>query len=154
MSRLSIPHVRARWPDAVRRRYALSPGGGDCGTAVVEFVMITILLVFLLFAVIQIAAVFYVRNVVAASAADGARYAAVAGAQPQDGSARASGLIATGLSGRLGAQVPCTSAAQQDALSGLAVVEVQCSGRIRSILLPFAALARIHVAAHSLKEAP
>ncbi len=153
MPTLTVPDVRARWSGSVRRRYTVS-AGSDRGAAVVEFVMITILLVFLLFAVLQIAAVFYVRNVVEASAADGARYAAVAGAQPQDGSARASGLIATGLSGRLGAQVPCTAAAQQDAQSGLAVVEVQCSGRIRSILLPFAALSSIHVTAHSLQEAP
>lgn len=139
----------------LRRRWsAVAATSVDGGAAVVEFVMITVLLVFLLFAVIQVAAVFYVRNVVAASAADGARYAAVAGAQPQDGSTRASGLIGTGLSTGLSAQVPCTGSAQQDAQSGLAVVKVECSGRIRSILLPFAALTTIHVTAHALRETP
>ena len=47
----------------VRRR-------ADDGAAVVDFVLISTLLVFLLFAVLQVAVYFYARNVVAASAAD------------------------------------------------------------------------------------
>ena len=116
--------------------------------------MITVLLVFLLFAVIQVAAVFYVRNVVAASAADGARFGAAAGAQPDAGSARASRLISSGLSSAMSRQVPCSSVVERDGGSGLSVVKVECTGRIRSILLPFAALTTIHVVAHSLQEQP
>ena len=50
--------------------------GRDRGAAIAEFVMISVLLIFLLFAVLQVAILLYVRTIVAASAADGARYAA------------------------------------------------------------------------------
>lgn len=114
--------------------------------------MVSVLLVFLLFAVIQVAAVFYVRNVIAASAADGARYGSAAGSDPGQGAVRANYLITTGLSGRMSAQVPCRTSTGTDARSGLSVVEVTCSGRIRSLLLPLAAFTSIHVVAHSLQE--
>ena len=124
------------------------------GAAVVEFVMISVLLVFLLFAVLQVAAVFYVRNVIAAAASDAARYAASAGADPARGGTRANDLISTGLSAGVSAQVPCSGTVSTDARSGLAVVQVSCTGKIRSLLLPLAAFTSIHVVAHSLQESP
>ena len=81
---------------------------GDDGVAVVEFVMISALLVFLLFGVLQVAAVLYVRSVVAASAADGARYAAAAGIGAGAGGARADQLMAQAVSGSLSSDIPCT----------------------------------------------
>jgi hypothetical protein len=53
------------------------------GAAVVDFVLMSVLLVMLLFAVLQVAVYFYARNVVAASAADAARYAAAEGVDPR-----------------------------------------------------------------------
>jgi hypothetical protein len=50
-----------------------------------------------LFAVLQVAVFFYVRNVVAASAADGARFAAAAGVDYARGGFRASDLVGKGL---------------------------------------------------------
>ena len=67
----------------------------DGGAAVIEFVMMSVLLVFLLFAVLQVAVYFYARNIVAASAADAARYAANAGVDPASGGPRADALIRT-----------------------------------------------------------
>ena len=57
----------------------------------------SVLLVFRLFAVLQVAVFFYVRNVVAASAADGARFAAAAGVDYARGGFRASDLVGKGL---------------------------------------------------------
>ena len=44
---------------------------GDRGSAIVEFSLITVLLLMLLFVVLQVAALYYVRSVAGASAADG-----------------------------------------------------------------------------------
>lgn len=114
--------------------------------------MIGVLLVFLLFGVVQIAAVFYVRSIVAASAADGARYGASAGVDVAAGGVRANQLIAKALSPSMSAAIPCTSSLTADAASGLQVSRVQCTGRIRSIFLPIGVFVSVRVVAHSLKE--
>ena len=57
----------------------------DQGAAVIEFVMMIVLLVLVLFGVLQVAVYCYARNIVAAAAADGARYAASLGVDPGAG---------------------------------------------------------------------
>lgn len=126
----------------------------DTGAAVVEFVMISVLMVFLLFAVVQVAAVFYVRNIVAASASDAARYASASGVDVGAGGARANGSISDALSPSLSARVPCASRADTDPASGLPVVRVECTGHITSLLLPVGAFVRIDVVARSIREGP
>ena len=49
---------------------------GERGSAVVDFVLVSLLIVALLLAVLQVAVYVHVRNVVTASAQEGARYAA------------------------------------------------------------------------------
>ena len=49
---------------------------GERGSAVVDFVLVSILIVTLLLAVLQVAVYVHVRNVVTASAQEGARFAA------------------------------------------------------------------------------
>ena len=49
---------------------------GERGGAVVEFVFVSVLVVVLLLAVLQVAVYVHVRNVVTASAQEGARFAA------------------------------------------------------------------------------
>jgi Flp pilus assembly protein TadG len=120
----------------------------------VEFVLMSVLLIFLLFAVLQVALFFYARNVVAAAAADAARYAANAGADPGSGTPRAAGLIAGGLSSDVAAAVPCTSAASSDRASGLATVTVHCRGRMSLLFLPLQLPLTIDVQSSVLQEAP
>src|SRR6185437_9389504 len=105
---------------------------GDRGSSVVEFSMITVLLVFLLFAVLQVAALFYVRSVTSAAAADGARYAANADVDPAAGGPRASMLIAHGIGSRMSEQLPCQGQTIPDPGSGMVAAQVHCQGRIRS----------------------
>jgi Flp pilus assembly protein TadG len=126
----------------------------DSGAAVVEFVMVATLLIFLLFAVLQIAVLFYVRNIVAASAADGARYAAASSQQPASGSQRASQRIAGSLSGTVSRDIPCAGSLGVDSRSGLSTTVVHCEGSIKSIFLPFGALVHISVTSRALTEGP
>src|SRR5581483_8391329 len=112
----------------------------------------SVLLVLVLFAVLQVAVYVYVRNVVGASAADGARYAATVGADVREGGSRAAALIASGLSGASARRIRCRSGATRDPVSGLAVVEVRCAGKIRPVLLPLGIPIAVNVAAMSLRE--
>lgn len=122
------------------------------GAAVVEFVMIAVLLVMLLFAVLQVAVYFYARNIVAASAADAARYAANAGVDPAAGAQRAVQMIERGLNADVAARIPCSATAATDPASGLPVARVHCHGRPRLVFLPLNLPLTIDVTASSLKE--
>jgi Flp pilus assembly protein TadG len=128
------------------------PRNDERGAALVEFVMVAVLLVFLLFGVLQVAGVYYVRNVVSASVADAARYAASAGADPAVGGVRAEQLIRRSLSGPTSTSIRCRSRLDVDNPSGLTVARVECTGRIRSLFLPIGALVEIDVVGHALRE--
>jgi Flp pilus assembly protein TadG len=108
---------------------------------VVEFVLLTVLLVVLLFAVLQVAVWFYARSIVASAAADGAHYAATLdGASDATGTAgeqRARQLITDGLNARAAQDIACTDSSSVDAASGLPITTVRCQGRPHMLLLPF-----------------
>jgi Flp pilus assembly protein TadG len=124
----------------------------DRGAAVIEFVMMSVLLVFLLFAVLQVAVYFYARNIVAASAADAARYAANAGVDPASGGPRADELIRTGIGAAEGSRIPCQGRTTTDAASGLTVATVHCRGRLKLTFLPLELPLWIDVTTSALKE--
>lgn len=137
----------------VRRVRSLTTGDGrEHGAAIAEFVLVSVLLIFLLFAVLQVAVYFYVRNIVAASAADGARYAAGSGVDYAAGGVRASALVGKGLTSGVAQDIPCTGGAAADAATGLPLAVVRCAGRIRSIFLPIGAFVSIDVRSGALKE--
>ena len=118
----------------------------------VEFVMISVLLIFLLFAVLQVAVLFYVRNIVAASAADGAHYAATSNQPVEAGGERATSRIDASLTGASAHGIRCVGTASVDQPSGLPTTVVHCEGRIKSIFLPFGAFVHITVTARALTE--
>lgn len=118
----------------------------------VDFVLISVLLVFLLFAVLQVAVYFYARNVVAASAADAARFAAAAGVAPAAGTARANELITQGLGAAGASDIRCVTGVGLDAVSGLPVTTVHCTGRVRALLAPFDLPLRLDVRSSALRE--
>lgn len=121
----------------------------DGGAAAAEFVLVTMLLVLLLFGVLQVGVVFYARIVVAASAADAARYAASADMSPADGARRAEQMIGRTLGGDAFA---CSGSAGTDAGSGLPVSTVRCEGRPRALLANLSLPARIEVRSSALTE--
>ncbi|HEY7049436.1 MAG TPA: TadE family protein [Jatrophihabitantaceae bacterium] len=122
----------------------------DGGAAVVEFVMIAVLLMFLLFGVLQVAVYFYVRNIVQSSAAAGARYAANQGVDYAQGAERARVLIRQGASASVSSGLPCRGSASSE--GGLPVAVVHCNGHIKSIFLPLGRVLTIDVTARALKE--
>jgi Flp pilus assembly protein TadG len=132
--------------------YSRAALGRDDGAAIVEFVMVSVLLIFLLFGVLQIAAVFYVRNIIAASVADAARYAASADVAAEEGALRATRLITRSLSPTISHSIVCTSSLTTDDASGLQTVFVRCRGNVKSIFLPIGAFVGVDVSAHALKE--
>ena len=124
----------------------------DAGAAVVDFVLMSLLLVLLLLGVLQTAVYFYARNIVAASAADAARYAAAVGVDPAAGGSRAEDLIRSGLAGDAVASIHCTGAAGVDRASGLATTSVHCTGQLRLVFLPLHLPLTIDVTSSALKE--
>ncbi|MFE6967545.1 TadE/TadG family type IV pilus assembly protein [Agromyces sp. NPDC057679] len=68
------------------------------GSAVAEFTMVGVLLTALALAVVQLALALHVRNTVLDAAAEGARYAALAGADDADGVERTRELISAAIS--------------------------------------------------------
>lgn len=70
---------------------------GERGAAVPEFVLVAALLTVVALSVIQLGLALHVRNTAVDAAAEGARYAALAGASLEDGAERTRDLLATAL---------------------------------------------------------
>jgi Flp pilus assembly protein TadG len=124
----------------------------DAGAAVVDFVMMSVLLIMLLFGVLQVAVYFYARNVVSASAADAARYAAAEGVDAAAGAGRADHLVHQGLDEADASSIHCTSARGTDPTSALPVTTVHCTGRVRLLFSPLAMPLTIDVRSSVLTE--
>jgi Flp pilus assembly protein TadG len=122
----------------------------DRGSAAVDFVLVGTLVTFLFLAVVQLGIDFHVRNVLAACAAEGARYGANADvADAQAGADRANDLIRQSLGG---AYAKATAPAQQDTADGVPVVTVTVSARLPLLawFLPFGP--SVHATGHALLE--
>jgi Flp pilus assembly protein TadG len=100
----------------------------DAGAAPVEFVMVGTLLTLLFMALLQLGVDFYVRNVLAACVADGARYGANSDiASPAAGADEANREIRRALgSSYARAYAP----AQQPAVDGAPVITVEVRARL------------------------
>jgi Flp pilus assembly protein TadG len=87
------------------RRIPLYRHESERGAAVVEFTLVSVVLVGLFLAVLQVGLALHVRNTLVACAAEGARYAANADRDLSDGELRTAALIAESLSDRYGESV-------------------------------------------------
>lgn len=92
----------------------------DDGSAVVDFVLVSVLVVTLLLGVLQLTLALHVRNTVIDAAGEGARYGALEGSSPQAGVARTRELITAALHPRYGQDV----SAQVVDRDGLELLEV------------------------------
>ena len=90
-------------------RRAAAPPRTDAGAAVVDFTLVSVVLVPLLLGIIQVGLVLHVRNTLAAAASAGARYAATVDRGPADGVAKTRQMIDEILAARFAEDV---SAAQ------------------------------------------
>jgi Flp pilus assembly protein TadG len=120
----------------------------DSGSAVVEFVGVTALLLLLFLIIFQLGVVLHIRNVMAAAAAEGARYAANADRTEADGAQRAREAIATGLSEKLAGKMVVTAIPDPN---DPGVVEVTISGPA-PLFVPKLSPFRITVHGHALEE--
>lgn len=114
--------------------------------------MVSVLLVLLLFGVLQVGVYFYARNIVSASAADAARFAAAYASSPALGGPRAEQLIRAALPSGAAADVHCISESGTDASAGLAVVRVHCTGRVRALFVPVDIPLRMDFTSSALRE--
>jgi Flp pilus assembly protein TadG len=121
------------------------------GSAVVDFVMVSILIVTLLLAVLQVAVYVHVRNVVTASAQAGARYAADADVDSGLGAARTVEVVARATSNQTAHGLACTSAEEADP-SGLTLVVVRCTGAVPALLASLGNLLPLEVTGRAVKE--
>ena len=121
------------------------------GSAVVEFVLVSLLIVMLLLAVLQVAVYVHVRNVVTASAQEGARYAANADVDSTAGAARTVEVVARATSERTAKGLACSSTEELDG-TGLTLVVVRCSGSVPSLLAALGNLLPLEVTGRAVKE--
>lgn len=112
-----------------RRPLADEGSTADEGSAVAEFVFVSVLLIVLVLAILQVAMILHMRNVAVAAVVDGARYAANADRECDDGAAKARELIEDAIAR---ADV-LASGCQHGDVGGAEVVRV--SARIRLPLL-------------------
>ncbi len=115
--------------------------------------LVGVLVVALLLAVLQVAVYVHLRNVVVASAQEGARYAANADVPAALGSARTLEVVAGATSDRTAAGLSCTSTQEQDG-SGLTLVVVRCSGTVPSIFAALGDLLPLRATGRAVEEGP
>jgi TadE-like protein len=127
--------------------------GRERGSAVVDFVLVGVLVVALLLAVLQVAVYVHLRNVVVASAQEGARYAANADVPVSMGAARTLEVVAGATSERTAAGLTCTSTQELDG-SGLTLVVVRCTGAVPSIFAVLGDLLPLRATGRAVEEGP
>jgi Flp pilus assembly protein TadG len=123
------------------------------GSAVVDFVLVSVLGVGLLLAVLQLAVYVHVRNVVTASAQEGARYAANADVDADQGAARTLQVVARATSVRTAEGLSCTSADETDP-TGLTLVVVRCSGSVPTLFAALGNVLPVEVTGRAVEETP
>ena len=96
------------------------------GAAVADFAMVSLLLLAIFLAVLQLALTLYARNVLIASASEGARLGARADAVPGEAAARTRFLVSSSLSPRYAEQV----STRRTSVDGVEVVEVRVAAPV------------------------
>jgi Flp pilus assembly protein TadG len=126
-------------------------GGAERGSAVVDFVLVSLLILTLLLAVLQVAVYVHVRDVLVASAQEGARYAANADVDSSTGAARTVQMVARATSERAAEGLACTAGEEPDA-TGLTLVVVRCDGSVPSLLAALGNLLPVRATGRAIKE--
>jgi Flp pilus assembly protein TadG len=116
-------------------------------------VLVSVLVVALLLAVLQLAVYVHVRNVVTASAQEGARYAANADVDADQGAARTLQVVARATSVRTAEGLSCTSAEETDP-TGLTLVVVRCSGSVPTLFAALGNVLPVEVTGRAVEETP
>ena len=119
------------------------------GAAVVDFVLVTAVVVPLVLGVIQVGLVLHVRNTLTAAASEGARFGATADHGPTDGAARTRSIVAGILAGRYAEDVT----AQATAVGGYPGLAVRVEAEVPALGL-FGPAVAVRVEGHAVEEQP
>jgi Flp pilus assembly protein TadG len=120
------------------------------GSAPVDFVLVGTLVTLMFLAIIQLGIDYHVRNVLAACAAEGARYGANADVASADaGAARANQLIRQSVGNRFATAV---AAPEQDSVDGAPVVTVTVTARLPLFAWFLPEGPTVHAVGHALLE--
>ncbi len=119
------------------------------GSAVVDFVLVSVIVVPLFLGVLQVGLFLYVRTTVIAAASDGARLAATADRGPDDGVARTESMIAGAVSARL---IDSVEAHTID-VDGRPAVEIVVHGHMPALGL-WGPSVEFTVRGHGIEEVP
>jgi len=118
------------------------------GAAVVDFVLVSLVLVPLVLGLVQVALVLHVRNTLTAAATEGARYAATVDRAPQDGVARTRQQISEAVADRFADEITATDAV----VDGVPTVEVRVHATVPALGL-WGPGVDLEVAGHAVREA-
>ena len=114
--------------------------------------LVSVLVVVLLLAVLQVAVYVHLRNVVTASAQEGARYAANADVPTSAATGRTLTTVARATSAGTAEGLVCTAAEEVDA-TGLVLVTVRCTGAVPTLLAGLGDLLPLDVTGRAVAEA-
>ena len=117
------------------------------GAAVVDFVLVSLVLVPLVLGLIQVGLVLHVRNTLTAAATEGARYGATIDRTPADGAARTREQIREAVADRYAAHV----AGSGRSVNGVPTVVVRVDAGVPALGLWGPAVA-LHVEGHGVEE--
>ena len=118
------------------------------GAAVVDFVLVSLVLVPLVLGLVQVALVLHVRNTLTAAATEGARYAATIDRRPEDGAARTRTQIAGATADRFADDVTGSDVA----VDGVPAVEIRVHATVPALGLWGPAVS-LDVTGHAVREA-
>lgn len=119
------------------------------GSAVVDFVLVSLVLVPLVLGLVQVGLVLHVRNTLAAAATEGARYGATVDRTPADGAARTRQQVDGAIAARFAQDV----SADREVVDGVPVVVV----RVRAVVPPLGLWGPgvdLEVTGHGVQESP
>jgi Flp pilus assembly protein TadG len=122
-------------------------GRSSRGSAVVDFVLVLAVLVPLFLGILQVALVLLVRNTLAAAASEGARYAATADRDPDDGAARTRSQIDGAISGRFAQSIDV----RQVLVDGAPGIEITVHARVPALGIGGPAV-ELDVSGHAVEE--
>ena len=135
----------------MRRPPAAEPRD-EAGSAVVDFVLVSALLLVVFLVVAQAGVVLHTRNVLVAAAAEGARYGANADRTHQQGVERTREVGADAPSPERAAALQVTPSATLTE-EGLQTLQIEVTGPLPVVFLPVGPL-RLTVRGHALQEGP
>ena len=118
-----------------------------------DFVLVSVLVVALLLAVLQVAVYVHVRNVVVASAQEGARYGANADVPAAAGADRTLQVVGRATTPATAAGLTCESVQELDQ-TGLPLVVVRCTGEVPSLFAALGGLLPLSATGRAVEEAP